>query len=417
MNQEEIKKEIDNCLGCVNKNCQKGCPLSNDITEAIDLIKKNEYEKAYEKFLDTSVLLPICGRICPHGKQCEGKCIKNIKGKSVNIGDIEAFLGDLWLDSNTEIKNFPEYNFVDKKVAIIGSGPSGITCAATLKRFGVKEVVIYEKHSYMGGLLNHGIPNFRLEDEIVDKTYNKILDLGIIVEYNKTLQENIILNDLEKEYDAIFIACGANASSKMNIEGENLEFVYGGNELLENKELPDVSEKSIVVIGGGNVAMDVSRTLKRARAKSVKILYRRTREQMPAEEKEINDTIKDSIEIIYNTNILRIFGEGKVECIKTRLVEEEGKRPYPVNIEGTNYVEDTDMVVMAVGSNPEESVISSLGLNLNKWGYIEVDENYKTSKKNIFAGGDIIGTKSTVAYASVNGREAAKSIYKYLCEL
>lgn len=395
----------------------KGCPLSNDITQAISYVKDCDYENAYKEFLNTTLLSSICGRICPHSKQCQGSCIRGIKGESVSIGDIEAFVGDYGLEKDIDINMLNNDKIIDKKVAVIGSGPCGITCAATLKRLGVKNVTIFEKKDYLGGLLVHGIPDFRLSKDIVKKVYDKILSLGLDVKYNMELGRNITLDELKNKYDAIFIAIGANISSYMGIEGENLDGVYGGNELLEYKKYPDFKGKKVAVIGGGNVAMDVSRTLKRLGAKDVYVIYRRAKEQMPAESKEIEEAISEGINFLFLNNIVKVIGKEKVEkieCIKTKLIYEEGKRPYPQNIEGSNYIIDMDYVIMAIGSCPEEKVLKNLGVNLNKWNKIEIDENYKTSMDKIYAAGDIAGVKSTVAYASASGREAAKNIYYYL---
>ena len=414
---EDITKKASYCLSCKSKNCMKGCPLSNDITQAISYVKDCDYENAYKEFLNTTLLSSICGRICPHSKQCQGSCIRGIKGESVSIGDIEAFVGDYGLEKDIDINMLNNDKIIDKKVAVIGSGPCGITCAATLKRLGVKNVTIFEKKDYLGGLLVHGIPDFRLSKDIVKKVYDKILSLGLDVKYNMELGRNITLDELKNKYDAIFIAIGANISSYMGIEGENLDGVYGGNELLEYKKYPDFKGKKVAVIGGGNVAMDVSRTLKRLGAKDVYVIYRRAKEQMPAESKEIEEAISEGINFLFLNNIVKVIGKEKVEkieCIKTKLIYEEGKRPYPQNIEGSNYIIDMDYVIMAIGSCPEEKVLKNLGVNLNKWNKIEIDENYKTSMDKIYAAGDIAGVKSIVAYASASGREAAKNIYYYL---
>ena len=414
---EDITKKASYCLSCKSKNCMKGCPLSNDITQAIIYVKSCDYENAYKEFLNTTLLSSICGRICPHSKQCQGSCIRGIKGESVSIGDIEAYVGDYGLDKDIDINMLNNNKVIDKKVAIIGSGPCGITCAAILKRLGVKNVTIFEKKDYLGGLLVHGIPDFRLSKDIVKKVYDKILSLGIDVKYNMELGNNITLEELRKKYDAIFIAIGANISSYMGIEGEDLDGVYGGNELLEYKKYPDFKGKKVAVIGGGNVAMDVSRTVKRLGAKDVYVVYRRAREQMPAENKEIEEAMSEGIEFLFLNNIVKVIGKEKVEkieCIKTKLIYEEGKRPYPENIEGSNYIMDMDYVIMAIGSCPETEVLDKLNIKLNKWDRIEIDENYKTSIDKVYAAGDIAGIKSTVAYASASGREAAKNIYDYL---
>ena len=413
-----IKDKANYCLSCKNKSCVKGCPLSNDITDAIKFVKDNDFESAYYKFSETSVLSSICGRVCPHQKQCQGSCIRGIKSESVSIGDIEAFVGDYALENNLKLNSYSNYNKLDKKVAVIGSGPCGITCAATLKRLGVEHVDLYEKKSYLGGLLIHGIPDFRLPKDIVKNTYDKILELGINVEYNMELGKNLSLDTLRKKYDAVFVAIGSNISSKMGIEGESLNGVYGGNELLEYKRYPDFNGKNVAVIGGGNVAMDTSRTVKRLGAHHVYVIYRRAEEQMPAENKEIKEAKEEGIEFMFLNNIVKILGNEnveKIECIKTELVYEEGKRPYPVNIENSNYTLDIDYVIMAIGSQLEEEAVRNL--EKNEWNKLKIDKNYRTNIKGVYAGGDVAGVKSTVAWASFSGREAAKIIYEDLSEV
>ena len=414
--EKNINQNLEHCLNCKVKPCKKGCPLENDITEIIQLMKQENYKEAYKIATKTSVLQSICGRICPHKSQCEGTCIRGIKSTPVSIGDIEAFLGDKAIEENYDMCEMQKINS-KKKVAIIGSGPAGLTCAAFLARSGV-DVTIYEKHSKLGGILRHGIPEFRLPKEVLDKAIDKIIKLGITVKLNKELGKNLNLSDLQKEYDATFIAIGANISWQMGIIGENLNGVYGGNELLENSNHPDYLGKTVIISGGGNVAMDCARTIKRLGAKSVKVVYRRAEEQMPAEQKEIEDAKNENIEFLFQNNILKILGDKKVtgiECIKTELVKKEGdSRLSPVNIEGSNYIIDADYVVMAIGSTVENDIIDSLDLETDKNGYIKVDENLKTSKENIFAGGDLIGNKATVAWAAKNGRIAAGKILESL---
>lgn len=275
------------------------------------------------------------------------------------------------------------------------------------------QVTIYEKYNYLGGLLVHGIPEFRLPKEIVKKTVDKILRLGIEVKYNQQLGKDILLQDLEKQYDAIFLSIGANRSSKMGVEGEELEGVLGGNELLEYHLHPKYEGKTVAVVGGGNVAMDCARTIKRLGAKEVKVIYRRAREQMPAEDKEVKEAMEERIEFLFQNNIVKIIGKDKVEqveLIKTELVQKENEnRLVPVNIEDSNYTLKVDYVVMALGSQVE-SYVKKLGLKTNQWGNIEIDENYQTSNSKIFAGGDLAGVKSTVAWAAFSGREAASCI-------
>ena len=412
-----LLEESNRCLNCKVKPCQKACPLGNDIPSFIKFVKEDNLKEAFNVLTQTTVLGAICGRVCPHFKQCKGSCVRGIKSEPISIGELEAYVFDNAFKENYNIKTTNELQ--GKKVAIIGGGPSGLTCAAFLKMSGA-DVTIYEKQPKLGGITRYGIPDFRLSREIIDKNIEKILNLGIKAECNKALGKDYNLEDLEKEYDAIYLSFGANVSSKMNIPGENLQGVYGGNELLETNIHPNYEGKNVAVSGGGNVAMDTARTIKRLGAKNVYVIYRRAKEQMPAEELEIEEAEKEGVEFLFKTNIVKILGNEKVEkleCIKTELVEKEGeKRPVPVNIENSNYLLDMDYVVMAVGSKPDGEIVSKTKLEVTQYGNIKVDENYMTSKKGIFAGGDLIGTKSTVAWAARSGRNASEAIKKYLLE-
>ena len=410
-----IRKALE-CLECVRKPCQLGCPLNNDVRGFIKLVKEEKYREAYQLLSETTVIPSICGRVCPKSKQCEGKCVKGrIKdSNAVEIGKIEAFVGEMALKNNWSISSLPLKN---KRVAVVGGGPSGLTCAAFLRRNGYN-VVIYERHDYLGGLLYHGIPEFRLDKTLLEKVIDKILELGIDVKLNQSIGKDFSLEDLETEYDAVFLGFGANLSSKMNIPGEDLDGVYGGNELLESNNHPDYEGKVVVVSGCGNVAMDVARTIKRKGASRVYVIYRRSDVEAPAEEKEIKEAKEDGIEFLFQNNIIGIYGDKKVEeieVIKTELVKkEDDDRLSPVNIEGTNYYLSCNYVVMAIGSHPESSVVNSLGLELDKRGRILIDKDGHTSKEKVFAGGDLAGTTSTVAFASRAGRDAAYAIIKYL---
>lgn len=422
--KEEINEKANYCLNCKVKPCSiKGCPLGNNIPAFIEKVKEQKYEEAYKILSETTVLPGICGRICPHKKQCQGSCIRGIKGEPVSIGELEAYIFEKAIQGgNSLLKcwkdeiNLKKKINGNKKVAVIGGGPAGLTCSAFLAKNGV-DVTIYEKYDYLGGLLVHGIPEFRLPKEIVKETIDNILELGIKVKYNHELGKNITLKKLKEEYDAIFLSIGANVSSKMRVEGEELDGVYGGNELLEYKLHPNYNEKKVAIVGGGNVAMDCARTIKRLGAKEVKVIYRRAREQMPAEDKEVADAMKEGVEFLFQNNIVKIIGDSKVEkveLINTELVRKDGEtRLVPVNIENSNYIIDMDYVVMALGSITEKYV-SELGLDLNKWGSININENYETSMPKVYAGGDLAGVKSTVAWAAFSGRKTAIQILEDL---
>ena len=469
-NIEEIRNY---CLNCINKPCSnRGCPLGNDIPA---FIHERNPKKAFEIISRTTLLPAICGRVCPHSKQCQGFCIRGIKGEPVKIGDAEAYIGDISLKENYKIPRLDlnelikkeneeashykkrddefikqktmdkiDYNSFNEgkcmlKVAVIGSGPCGLTCAGFLARYGAK-VTIYEKYEKLGGLLRHGIPDFRLDRKIVDKTIEKILDLGIKVETGRELGKNI--KNLQKEFDVIFISIGANMSNE-TLKGEN---VIKGNEFLEHlnvlseqgknkngKESENVEEKikidkysseiygkykdkNIAISGGGNVAMDCARTFIRMGA-NVTIVYRRDEEQMPAEEHEIRKAKEEGVRFLVKSNIKSFDSENKkLHCIKTELVKKEGNnRLSPVDIEGTDFALNFDYVVLATGSKPESELLKNEGFELNRWGYIKTNEKFQTSVKNIYAGGDVAGSKATVAFAANNGREVAiKILQDYL---
>ncbi len=407
-NLEEMQKQAAYCLNCKTKPCQTGCPLKNNIPEFIKNVKEENYKEAYNVLSDTTIFEPICGRICPQKSQCEGSCVRGIKGDSVQIGELEAFVGDYALENiDIQVKEAEDEN---RRVAIIGSGPAGLACSYYLSTRGIK-VDIYEKHSELGGLLRHGIPEFRLEKEILDKWLEKyILNKNVTAFTNMELGKDITLEELKREYNAVVLAFGANVSNKMNIEGEEKDFVLGGNELLEYRNMPDFKNKKVAVIGGGNVAIDTSRTIKRLGASNVTIVYRRAEKQMPAEVKEIEEAKKEGIEFLFQTNMIKVL-DGKIECVKTELIKKEGEtREYPVNIEGSNFFIDMNFVVLALGSSPDKTVIDKLNLETNKWGGIKVDETYKTSDENIYAVGDLAGIKQTVAWAARSGFDCAKSI-------
>lgn len=408
----EVKDLLSNCASCVIKPCQIGCPLNNDITGFIKEMKNENYKGAFDILSNTTVLMSLCGRICPHFQQCQGKCVKGISYNAVEIGKLESIIGDMALENNWTISAPKETKY---NVAVIGGGPAGLTCAAFLRRNGIK-VTIYEKHNYLGGIMVHGIPEFRLPKDLVKKVTDSIINLGIDVKYNQELGKDYTLEKIKEKYDAVFIGIGANLSNKMNIQGENTKGVYGANEILENNNHPEYKDKVVIVSGGGNVAMDISRTAKRMGAKKVVVIYRRSEAEMPADKKEIEEAKEEGVEFLFLTTITKIIGKDKVEkleLLKNELVKKENdSRPVPVPIEGSNYEIDADYVMMAIGSHPDE-YISTLNLRQEK-GRIKIDENGKTSDEKVFSGGDIAGTKGTVAWASHAGRNAAYAIIEYL---
>lgn len=413
---DKIVNFANYCASCVTKPCQIGCPLNNDITGFINLVKQSKFKEAYDLLSETTALPSICGRICPHNRQCQGMCVKGVSYQPVQIGILEAHIGDLALQNNWSIK-IPDNIHKNKKVAIVGSGPAGLTCAAFLRKQGY-QVTIYEKHNYLGGLLYHGIPDFRLPKDLLKQAIDKILELGIKIHLNSCLGDDFTLDDLKNKYDAIFLGFGANISRKMNIPNENLNGVYGGNELLENQNHPDYRDKIVVVSGGGNVAMDVSRTVKRLGAKKVYVVYRRSQQEAPAEPKEIKEAKEEGVEFLFQNNILKIEGSKhveKVELIKTKLEKQKNdNRLSPVNIQGSNYYLSCDYVIMAIGSIPENKIVNSLGLELDHQSHIKIDQLGHTSCEKVFAGGDVAGSKGTVAFAARAGRNAANAIIKYL---
>lgn len=412
MDFDKRLQSIFNCNNCRKKTCSFGCPLNNNIYDAIKEIKKENYKKAFEYFEEKTVLMPICGRICPHERQCEGTCVKKNSKKKVRIGKIEAYLGDLGLKNNWK-KKYPEKN--NYRVAIVGGGPAGLTCASFLRRNGIN-VTIYEKHDYLGGLLIHGIPEFRLPKDIVNSTINNIIDNEIDVIYNQELGRNLKLNDLCNNYDAVFIGIGANISNKLHIKGENKCGVYGANEVLEKKIDIDYKDKEVIVIGGGDVAMDISRTIIRKNPKSVTIIYRGEEKNIPANKREVNSSKREGIKFLYNTNVININGKDSIESVTTintsTSIDDLGKKIVSI-IEGTESIVKADIVVKAVGSHTDK-VVKNFNLELTDNYRIKVDRNGHTSNEKVFAGGDVIPIKNTVAWASRSGRNAAYEIMNYL---
>lgn len=405
----EVKIAASKCETCVTKPCQIGCPLNIDIPEFIENVKNNNYGEAFKVLCKSTVLPSVCGKICPVDKQCQGSCAKKVSYDPVEIGKIESYVGDLAVENGWKL---PRKGKKKERIAVIGSGPSGLTCAGFLAENGY-QVTIYEKHEYLGGLLYHGIPKFRLNKELVSKVIKQILDLGMEVKTNVSLGKDISLKELEKEYDAVFLGLGANVSKMMGLSGEELNGVYGANELLENLVQVDYTSKRVVVIGGGGVSIDMARTAIKEGASEVGIIYRRSRSEMSAEMNDIRAAKKEGIKFLFQTNVIKVIGEDKVtgiECVKTTLDKEKKA----INVEGSNFVIDTDVVIMAVGSRADSELLESLKLDVKENGYLMINSNNQTSNPKIFAAGDLTGAKSTVAWACRNGRDTAYSIMKFL---
>lgn len=398
------------CLNCKKKPCTTGCPLKNNIPGFIKLIKENKLKEGYDVLSKTTLLPEICGLICPKISQCEGKCIKRFSDNTVKIGLLENYLGEYARDNNWKI---PSTKKTRHNVLIIGGGPSGLTCAGFLRKNGIG-VTIIEKESSLGGLLTYGIPDFRLPKKLVNKTIDSILDLGIKVIYNKELGKDFLIKDVINKYDAIFIGIGSNISNSLLINNENLHGIYGGNEYLEGKIKIDTKDKTIIVCGGGNVSLDVARTLVRKNAKKVIITYRRQESDMRVDLEELELAKKEGIEFLFNTNIINILGDKKIEKVeltKTEIIDNKIN-----NIKNSNYLIKCDYLIRAIGSHTDPEILKQLPIKITNKSKILINKNGNTSNPKIFSGGDVAGCKSTVANASRSGRNAAYQIIRYLKE-
>lgn len=407
MEEKNIEELSSHCETCVTKPCQIGCPLNNDITQAISYAKEKEFEQAYLTLAKTSVLMSVCSRICPREEQCENSCVKKVSFTPVQIGAIEQIIGDMGINYSWNIKPLPKTKY---KVAVIGSGPASLTCAAFLRRYGV-QVKIFEKHNHLGGLLVHGIPDFRLPREITEKTIESILNEEIEVRYGRELGKNLQLSDLEKDFHAIFIGIGANQPKRINLKGSTKTGVYYANEFLENKQEINFQEKTIAVYGGGNTAMDIARIAKREGASKVYLIYRKDESFLSAFKNEIESAKEEGIEFLLQTCIQEIKGENHVESILVqRTILEENELIF---VENSEMELQCDYVFLALGSQASKEV-ESLGLELTEDKKIKTNLFGQTSNPKVYAGGDITKTKSTVAFAARSGRNAAYEILKQL---
>ncbi|MFH2028468.1 MAG: NADPH-dependent glutamate synthase [Nanoarchaeota archaeon] len=416
-------EEASRCLQCAKPKCVSGCPVHVDIPNFIKHIKDGKNDMALNTILKTNNLPGVCGRVCPQEKQCENECVLKNAGKAINIGKLERYAADKGK------KEVPHIGKKKKKVAIIGSGPAGLTCAADLAVMGYK-VIIYEALHDAGGVLTYGIPEFRLPKKIVKEEVESIKQLGVEIKPNYVIGRILTVDELIGKNDAVFIACGAGLPYFLDIPGENLTNVYSANEFLTRINLmkaykfPDYKTpikigKKVVVVGAGNVAIDAARCARRL-GSEVTIVYRRSFEEMPARIEEINHAKEEGIKFLMLTNPAKILGEKKVEgmeCIQMMLGEaDDSGRRRPVPIEDSNFIVECDQAIIAIGQGPNPLLLNQLKVEKSIRGSIIVDENCRTSRPGIFAGGDIASSEATVIKAMGMGKKAAKAIAEYVEE-
>ena len=419
--------EAFRCLGCKNAPCMQGCPVSVHIPEMMAAVKKGDFAGAAKIVKATNFLPSVCGRVCPQEVQCESKCVRGIKGSAVSIGAVERFVGDYDLD-NAKTAEKPEK--VGKRAAIVGSGPAGLTCAATLLNAGF-DVDIYESLHRAGGVLVYGIPEFRLPKELVGKEIDNVIALGANVKTNEVVGKTVFIDELCSSYDAVFIGSGAGLPMFMNIPGESLNGVLSANEYLtrinlmgaykENCITPVQRGKNVIVVGAGNVAMDAARSAVRMGAESVTVVYRRGREEMPARKEEIRHAEEEGVKFRLLANPVRFTGDENgnlvaVECIEMQLGEPDAsgrRRPEP--LPGSEFTINADMAIIALGTSPNPLISRSCpDLKTGRRGTLETDENLKTSLENVYAGGDAVTGAATVILAMGAGKKAAESIISKL---
>lgn len=426
-------EEAERCLQCGDPKCITGCPVNIDIPGFIKLIREEKYRDAIECIKEFNILPAICGRVCPQEIQCEEACVLGTKWEPIAIGALERFLAD-W-ESEHQLKTCPDCKPPNNiKVAIIGSGPAGLTCGADLARMGY-DVTIFEAFHKGGGVLVYGIPEFRLPKDIVKEEIETLQMLGVKIDYNRIIGKILSIDDLrEMGYKAFFIGVGAGLPIMLNIPGLNFNGVLTANEFLTRANLmkaykfpeydtPISVGRIITVIGGGNVALDSARVAIRLGAERVIVVYRRSEAEMPARREEVHHAMEEGIEFQFLTNPVRIFGDdfynvSKLEVIKMELGEpDESGRRRPIPIENSEFIIETDTVLIAVGTRANPILTKSIPeLKLNKYGYIETDDQGRTNIEDIFAGGDIVTGSATVISAMGAGREAAKVIEEYLKE-
>ena len=430
---ETAMTEATRCLHCKHRPCVSGCPVNVQIPEFIAKVAEGDFKGAYEVINGTNALPAISGRVCPQESQCEQKCVRGIKGEPVGIGRLERFVADWYRENVVEKPVKPESN--GKKVAVVGSGPAGLTCASDLAKLGY-QVTIFEAFHTAGGVLVYGIPEFRLPKAIVKSEVDKLQALGVEIMTDMVIGKVLSIDELfEMGYQAVFIGSGAGLPMFMNIPGEGLAGVFSANEYLTRTNLmkaylpdydtPILKSKAVAVVGGGNAAMDACRCAKRLGAENVYIVYRRSREEMPARVEEIEHAEEEGIEFKLLCNPVRILGDehGHVvgmECVRMELGEpDESGRRRPVEVPGSNFVLDVDTVIMSLGTSPNPLIRSTTpGLEANKKGCLVVGEDtVSTTREGVFAGGDAVTGAATVILAMGAGKKAAAAIDEYLSKM
>jgi glutamate synthase (NADPH/NADH) small chain len=427
--EEEAIEEAGRCLQCKHKPCMNGCPVNVPIPEFINQVSKGNFEEAYKVITRENVLPAICGRVCPQENQCEGKCVRGKAGEPVAIGRLERFVADWHMNNIKNKKEDIESNNI--KIAVVGAGPAGLTCAFELAKRGYK-VTLFEALHTPGGVLSYGIPEFRLPKSLVRNEIKKIEDLGVELITNVIVGKSITIDELfEEGYMGVFVGSGAGLPKFMKIEGENLNGVYSANEFLtrvnlmkaykKNSSTPVKVGKKVAVVGGGNVAMDAARTAKRLGAQEVYIVYRRSEEELPARVEEVHHAKEEGIIFKLLNNPVKINGKDgwveSMECIKMELGEPDSSgRRRPVAIKESNFKLDLDTVIMAIGQTPNPLIRQTTpGLKTENWGGIIVDEDtMKTTKDDVYAGGDVVTGAATVILAMGAGKKAAKAIDEHL---
>ncbi len=424
---EMAMEEATRCLNCKNKPCVNGCPVNVPIPAFIEKVAAGDFEGAYEVITSENALPAICGRVCPQENQCEGKCVRGIKGEPVGIGRMERFVADYHMANAKPAEVDIKKN--GKKVAVVGSGPSGITCAGELIKKGY-DVTVFEALHKAGGVLSYGIPEFRLPKALVAKEIKSVEDLGVKIETNVIVGRSITIDELMEEgYEAVFVGSGAGLPRFLNIPGENLLGVYSANEFLTRVNLmkgykfpetptPVKIGKRVAVVGAGNVAMDAARTAKRLGAEEVYIVYRRSEEEAPARLEELHHAKEEGIIFRFLNNPAQVIGDENgwvkgLEVVKQELGEPDASgRRRPVPVEGSNYVIDVETVVIAIGQSPNPLIRQTTpGLECQRWGGIIVnEETMESSKENVYAGGDTVTGAATVILAMGAGKKAAAAI-------